>query len=72
MVATPSAPMKNPLDQQRAAMNIAARGPARSTQVPNTAADRPSITMLMLKMIAIGVRPVPNRSTSGFLNTLKA
>jgi len=28
--------------------------------------------MLMLKMIAIGVRPTPNRSTSGFLNTLKA
>ena len=53
-------------------MNIAARGPARSTHVPNTAADRPSITMLMLKMIAIGVRPTPNRSTSGFLNTLKA
>jgi hypothetical protein len=28
--------------------------------------------MLMLKMIPIGVRSVPNRSTSGFLNTLKA
>jgi hypothetical protein len=40
--------------------------------MPNTAADRPSITMLMLKMIAIGVRPTPNRSTSGFLNTLNA
>ena len=71
-VATPSAPMANPPDQHTAAANIAARGPARSTQVPNTAADRPSITMLMLKMIAIGVRPTPNRSTSGFLNTLKA
>jgi len=72
VVATPRALTKNPLDQQSAAVNIAARGPARSTQVPKTAAERPSITMLMLKMIPIGVRPVPNRSTSGFLNTLKA
>jgi hypothetical protein len=40
--------------------------------VPNIAADKPSITMLMLKMMAIGVRPTPKRSTSGFLNTLKA
>jgi hypothetical protein len=30
------------------------RGPARSSQVPNTAADRPRKTIAMLKIQAIG------------------
>ena len=53
-------------------MNIALRGPTRSTQVPSTAADSPSMTMAMLKMMLIGVSFVPKWSTSGVLKTLKA
>jgi uridine phosphorylase len=48
------------------------RGPLRSTHVPPTAADRPSITIAIEKMIEIGVRLVPKCSTSGSLNTLNA
>ena len=70
-VATPSAPIAKPLDQHTAAVNIALRGPTRSTHVPSTAADRPSITMAMLKMAPIAVRLESKCSTSGFLNTLK-
>ena len=72
LVATPSDPIAKPLDQHTAAAAIALRGPARSTHVPSRAADSPSITMAMLKMAPIAVRLESNRSTSGFLNTLKA
>lgn len=34
---------------------MALRGPFASTHVPPTAADRPSITMAMLKMMPIAV-----------------
>ena len=48
------------------------RGPLRSTQVPRTAADRPSITIAMLKTMPIAVRLLSKCSTSGSLNTLNA
>lgn len=38
--------MKKPLDQHSAEVNIATRGPTRSTQGPSTAVDKPSITIL--------------------------
>ncbi len=48
-----------PLPQQVAASAMALRGPARSTQRPPNAADRPSMPMAMLKMIPMAVSPVP-------------
>ena len=40
----------NPPEKHNAAVNIAMRGPTRSTQRPNTAADRPRKTMAMEKI----------------------
>ena len=71
-MATPRALTTNPSDQQQPETNIALRGPLRSTHVPPTAADRPSITIAIEKMIEIGVSLVPKCSTSGSLNTLNA
>ena len=51
----PSAPTRKPVAQKQAETNIALRGPLFSTQVPATAADRPSITIAMLKMMPIAV-----------------
>ncbi|TDO44161.1 hypothetical protein EV643_117184 [Kribbella sp. VKM Ac-2527] len=51
----PRAPTAKPVAQKQADTNIALRGPFRSTQVPPTAADRPSITIAMLKMTPIAV-----------------
>ena len=51
---------------------MALRGPLRSTHVPPTAADRPSITIAIEKITEIGVSLVPKCSTSGSLKTLKA
>ena len=48
-------------------MNIAARGPLRSTQVPNTAAESPSITIAIEKIMPIAVRLVSKCSTSAAL-----
>ena len=42
---TPSAETRKPVEKQTVEMNIAQRGPLRSTAVPNTAADTPSITI---------------------------
>ena len=63
----PSAATRNPADQKQAEVNIAARGPLRSTQVPATAAESPSITIAMLKMIPMRVREVSKSSTSAVL-----
>ena len=52
--------------------DIAARGPLRSTQVPSTAADRPSITIAIEKITPIAVRLVSKWATSAFLYTLVA
>ena len=60
------------MPQHRAAVNIALRGPTRSTQVPSTAADRPSITMAIEKIQAIAVCEESKRSTSEVLNTENA
>ena len=63
----PSAPTRKPADQNRAAATIAARGPLWSTQVPSTAADRPSITIAIEKMMPIAVRLVSKCATSAVL-----
>ena len=47
--------MKKPDAQNTAAAVIAARGPLRSTQVPMTAAERPSITIAIEKITPIAV-----------------
>ena len=52
--------------------NIALRGPLRSTHLPPKAAERPSMTMEMLKMTPIAVSEVSKRSTRGLRKTLKA
>ncbi len=48
------------------------RGPLRSTHVPPNAAARPSMTMAIEKMTAIGVPWVPKWSCNGVLKTLNA
>ncbi len=63
----PTAETRKPEDQKIAATNIAARGPLRSTQVPNSAAETPSITMASEKMNPTAVRLESKRSTSAFL-----
>ncbi len=60
----PSAPTRKPLAQQQAAVNIVLRGPTRSTQVPNRAAETPSITIAIEKIMPIAVRLVSKCSTS--------
>ena len=50
-----------------AATNIAARGPLRSTQVPNTAAERPSITIAIEKITPIAVSVLSKWATSAVL-----
>ena len=53
--------------QQQAAANIAFRGPALSTQVPRTAALRPSMTMAIEKMMPTSVREASKCFTSEVL-----
>ena len=48
------------------------RGPDRSTQVPSTAADRPSITIAIENTQPIAVRLVSKLATSEFLKTENA
>ena len=71
-MAMPTDPITNPEPQQTAAVAIALRGPTRSTQVPNTAAESPSITMASEKIQAIAVWEDSKWSTSEFLNTENA
>ena len=61
------APTRKPSPHALAATNIALRGPLRSTQVPITAAERPSMTMAMEKMMPIAVCEVPKCETSDVL-----
>ena len=68
----PNAATTKPETQQTIERAIALRGPLRSTQVPPKAAERPSITIAIEKMMPIGVRLVSKCSTSGFLKTLNA
>ena len=53
-------------------MNIAQRGPLRSTCVPSTAAESPSITMPSWKGSALCVPVMPRDFSSGVLKTLQA
>ncbi len=64
--------MRNPAPQQSAAVAMAMRGPTRSTQVPSTAAERPSITMAIEKIAAIAVCEESKWATSEVLNTENA
>ena len=68
----PSAPMSRPEEKHAADRAIALRGPLRSIHVPPNAADSPSITMAMLKTMAMAVSLASNLSTSGSLKTLSA
>jgi hypothetical protein len=68
----PSAPTRKPDTQKTAEVNMAARGPFLSTQVPKTAAESPSITIAIEKMIPIEVRLESKCSTSAVLYTLVA
>jgi hypothetical protein len=72
VVAMPREPIRKPVHQKQAAVNIALRGPTRSTQVPITAAETPSITMAIEKMMPIAVRLVSKCATSAVLYTLVA
>ncbi len=63
----PTAATRKPVAHSTAATNIAARGPLRSTQVPKTAAERPSITMAIEKITPIAVRLESKWSTRAVL-----
>ncbi len=71
-MAMPSAPIRKPEPQHSAATAIDLRGPLRSTQVPSTAAESPSITIAIEKIHATAVCEESKRSTSEVLNTEKA
>ena len=68
----PAEPTMNPVPQQRAEASIALRGPERSTQVPSTAAERPSITIAIENTQPIAVRLVSKEATREFLKTENA
>ena len=68
----PAEPTMKPTPQHRAAASIALRGPDRSTQVPSTAAERPSITIAIENTQPIAVRLVSKLATSEFLKTENA
>src|SRR5439155_1006829 len=53
-------------------MNIAQRGPLRSTRVPPKAADKPSITIASWNGSELSVPDRPSDFSSGVLNTLHA
>ncbi|MCW2710306.1 MAG: hypothetical protein JWP24_500 [Marmoricola sp.] len=70
--AMPREPTRKPEPQHSAAATIALRGPTRSTQVPSTAAERPSITMAIEKIHATAVCEESKWATSDVLNTENA
>jgi hypothetical protein len=63
----PRPPTRKPETQKTAEVNIAARGPLRSTQVPNRAAETPSMTIAIEKMMPIAVRLASKCATSADL-----
>ena len=63
----PSEPIRKPLAQNTAEVNIALRGPFLSTHVPMIAAERPSITIAIEKITPISVRLAPKCFTSAVL-----
>ncbi len=68
----PADPTMKPAPQQSAAASIALRGPERSTHVPSTAAERPSITIAIENTQPIAVRLVSKLATREFLKTENA
>src|SRR4051812_45417579 len=76
----PTAATSNPPAKQHADVNIARRGPTRSSHAPNTAADSPRKTIAVLNtqptvlsFQSLGAESViPFRCVSGRLNTLNA
>jgi hypothetical protein len=52
------------------AVNIARRGPLRSTQVPKIAAESPSTTMPTVNGSALSVPEMCSAPSRGFLKTL--
>jgi hypothetical protein len=58
--------MRKPLQKQHIEMNMAQRGPLRSTLVPNSAADRPSITIPSVNGSALARPEMPNDVSNGF------
>src|SRR5919199_1616510 len=75
-IATPSADTRKPVEKQIIEMNMAQRGPLRSTAVPKTAAETPSITMPSVNGRAVSVPaaglPWSIVAVRGFLKTLQA
>ena len=77
---TPKYEMKNPRAKQHEATNIALRGPADSSHLPNTAAERPRSMIATEKIQASSgcvQSPgtdfvIPSARESGILKTLKA
>ena len=51
----PTDPITNPETQQTVEARMARRGPLRSTQLPKSAAESPSITIAREKMIPMAV-----------------
>src|SRR5262245_55773501 len=68
----PSEPIRKPVAQKQAAVNIARGGPTRSTHVPITGADAPSGTSEMENKVPIAVRLVSKGGTSAVVETLVA
>src|SRR4051812_12879055 len=77
---TPAAATTNPPPKHTADANIAARGPTRSSQAPNVAAESPRKTIATLNTQPIvlsfqfpdAVSLPPTRRANGRLNTLNA
>ncbi len=69
---TPTAEISRPEQKQTSEVNIAHRGPLRSTVVPSTAAESPSITMPSWKGRADCVPVIPRDFSRGVLKTLQA
>ena len=77
---TPAAATRKPPPKQQAEVNIALRGPTRSSHLPKVAAERPRKTMAMEKiqpsvgMVQSSGRDlvIPRSFVIGMLNTLNA
>ncbi|BBY22144.1 hypothetical protein MSTO_23490 [Mycobacterium stomatepiae] len=70
-ISAASAATSKPPQKQVAATNIAQRGPRRSTAVPKTAADTPSMTMPKVKGMALKSPDALSDSCNGSLKTLQ-
>ncbi len=71
-VAMPRLATQKPETQNVPATTMALRGPAFSTQVPPTAAERPSTTIARENTHPTARSPAPKRCMNGVLKTLSA